>query len=200
MVDARAKAAEEAQSIFDDAHFVGREVFLEEVLADEVLVKETSLIFKQWWQGEGRAKGDSRVITSIPFAPPRRSKNQSQVAAGFTDQVPDLWLPFKLKTRNVAKGKTDIPSWLSPGAQNLIRRILDPNLATPITITDIKEDGWFNQDYIPLTNHDDEKLEDEFQIKNNVITLIHPGDSSLYRQSADPHSSKGKAPQLGDII
>ncbi|KAK9084507.1 hypothetical protein Syun_031506 [Stephania yunnanensis] len=66
------------------------------------------------------------------------------------------------------KGKNNIPSWLSPGAQNLIRRILDPNPATRITIAEIKEDGWFNQDYIPSTNHDDEELEDDFQIKDNV--------------------------------
>ncbi|KAK9139065.1 hypothetical protein Scep_008746 [Stephania cephalantha] len=66
------------------------------------------------------------------------------------------------------QGKTNIPSWLSPGAQNLIMRILDPNPATRITIAEIKEDGWFNQDYIPSTNHDDEELEDDFRIKDNV--------------------------------
>ncbi|KAK9111235.1 hypothetical protein Scep_018754 [Stephania cephalantha] len=75
-----------------------------------------------------------------------------------------------------AKGKTNIPSWLSPSAQNLIMRILDPNSATRITISEIKEDGWFNQDYIPSTNHDNEELEDDFQIKDNVVhsyTYIH---------------------------
>ncbi|KAK9157789.1 hypothetical protein Scep_004363 [Stephania cephalantha] len=41
MADARAKTAKEAQSTADNAHFVGHEVFLEEVLADEVLVEET---------------------------------------------------------------------------------------------------------------------------------------------------------------
>ncbi|KAK9087057.1 hypothetical protein Syun_029451 [Stephania yunnanensis] len=96
--------------------------------------------------------------------------------------------------KKAAKGKTNILSWLSPGAQNLIRRILDPNPATRITITEIKEDGWFIQYYILSTNHDDEELEDGFRIKDNVITLIHPshflvelnkshGGSSLYRQS-----------------
>ncbi|KAK9166428.1 hypothetical protein Scep_001619 [Stephania cephalantha] len=92
-----------------------------------------------------------------------------------------------------ANVNTNIPSWLSPGAHNLIRRIFNPNPATRISIAEIKEDGWFNQDYITSTNHDDEELEDDFQIKDNVITLIHPshylvelnkshGDSSLYRK------------------
>ncbi|KAK9161855.1 hypothetical protein Syun_008196 [Stephania yunnanensis] len=70
--------------------------------------------------------------------------------------------------QKAAKGKTNIPSWLSPGARNLIRRILDPNPDTRITIAEIKEDGWFNQDYIPSTNHDDEELENDFRIKDNV--------------------------------
>ncbi|KAK9124864.1 hypothetical protein Scep_013710 [Stephania cephalantha] len=117
-------------------------------------------------------------------------------------------LPFDDRNLEVlyqkaAKGKTNIPSWLSPSAQNLIRRILDPNLATRITITEIKEDCWFNQDYIPSTNHDDEELKDDFRIKNNVITLIHPshylvklnkshGDSSLYRQTAGADDDAGR--------
>ncbi|KAK9099392.1 hypothetical protein Syun_026437 [Stephania yunnanensis] len=40
-----------------------------------------------------------------------------------------------------SQGKTNIPSWLSPDTRNLIRRTLDPNLATRITIVEIKEDG-----------------------------------------------------------
>ncbi|KAK9133370.1 hypothetical protein Scep_012898 [Stephania cephalantha] len=43
--------------------------------------------------------------------------------------------------QKAAKGKTNMPSWLSPGAQNLIRRILDPNPPTRITIAEIKENG-----------------------------------------------------------
>ncbi|KAK9091904.1 hypothetical protein Syun_026815 [Stephania yunnanensis] len=78
-------------------------------------------------------------------------------------------VPEKDKSlENAAKGNTNIPSCLSLGAQNLIMRILDPNSATRITIAEIKEDCWFNQDYIPSTNHDNEELEDDFQIKDNV--------------------------------
>ncbi|KAK9104716.1 hypothetical protein Scep_021560 [Stephania cephalantha] len=87
-------------------------------------------------------------------------------------------------------GKTNIPSWLSPGAQNLIWRILDPNPATRITITEIKEDGWFNQDYIPSTNHDDEELEDYFRIKNNVsassVTAAPPPGAGIAVRATGP--------------
>ncbi|KAK9142932.1 hypothetical protein Syun_012332 [Stephania yunnanensis] len=41
MADARAKAIGEAQSAADDARSIGHEVFVEEVLTDEFLVKET---------------------------------------------------------------------------------------------------------------------------------------------------------------
>uniref|UniRef100_A0A7N1A0Y9 non-specific serine/threonine protein kinase n=1 Tax=Kalanchoe fedtschenkoi TaxID=63787 RepID=A0A7N1A0Y9_KALFE len=41
--------------------------------------------------------------------------------------------------QKILKGDVNIPKWLSPGAQNMIRRILDPNLATRITMEQIKE-------------------------------------------------------------
>ncbi|KAK9160783.1 hypothetical protein Syun_007124 [Stephania yunnanensis] len=109
------------------------------------------------------------------------------------------------KDKSLEKGKTNIPSWLSPGAQNLIMRILDPNPITRITNSKIKEDGSFNQGYIPSTNHDNEELEDDFRIKDTMITLVHTshylielnkshGDSSLYRQlleSRENHRNLG---------
>ncbi|KAK9136557.1 hypothetical protein Sjap_007151 [Stephania japonica] len=106
---------------------------------------------------------------------------------GYDGAVSDVWscgvilyalltasLPFDDRNlvvlyQKAAKGKTNIPNWLSPGAQNLISRILDPNPATRITIAEIKEDDWFNQDYIPLTSHDDEEIEDSFRIKYDVL-------------------------------
>ncbi|KAK9118573.1 hypothetical protein Scep_016666 [Stephania cephalantha] len=84
-------------------------------------------------------------------------------------------LPFddrnlRVLYQKASKGKSNIPSWLSLGAQNLIMRIFDHNPATRITIAEIKEDGWFNQDYIPSTNHDNEELEDDFLVKDNVFS------------------------------
>ncbi|XP_038988635.1 CBL-interacting protein kinase 1-like isoform X1 [Phoenix dactylifera] len=71
------------------------------------------------------------------------------------------YLPFE--DRNIAvlyqkifKGDTQIPKWLSPGAQNLLRRILDPNPITRINVAGIKEDEWFKQDYTPVVLDDDD--------------------------------------------
>ncbi|KAI3861478.1 hypothetical protein MKW98_000430, partial [Papaver atlanticum] len=49
-----------------------------------------------------------------------------------------------------------LPKWLSSGTQNLIRRILDRNRKTRITIMGIKEDEWFKQDYTPTNVEDDD--------------------------------------------
>ncbi|CAI0467670.1 unnamed protein product [Linum tenue] len=48
----------------------------------------------------------------------------------------------------IMKGEVEIPKWMSPGAGNLISRILDPNPATRITMAGIKSDPWFKQDYV----------------------------------------------------
>ncbi|XVE82373.1 hypothetical protein DITRI_Ditri15bG0143000 [Diplodiscus trichospermus] len=72
------------------------------------------------------------------------------------------YLPFD--DRNLAvlyqkifKGDTLIPKWLSSGARNMIRRILDPNPDTRITMAGIKEDEWFKQDYTPAVPDDEEE-------------------------------------------
>ncbi|XP_045787449.1 CBL-interacting serine/threonine-protein kinase 1-like [Trifolium pratense] len=72
------------------------------------------------------------------------------------------YLPFD--DRNLAvlyqkifKGEVQIPRWLSPGAQNIIKRILDPNPKTRITMSMIKEDEWFKQGYYPANLDDEEE-------------------------------------------
>ncbi|XP_011071316.1 CBL-interacting serine/threonine-protein kinase 1-like [Sesamum indicum] len=74
------------------------------------------------------------------------------------------YLPFD--DRNLAvlyqkifKGEAQIPKWLSPGAKNLIKRILDPNPHTRITLGEIKENDWFKQDYTPLDPMEEEEEE-----------------------------------------
>ena len=55
------------------------------------------------------------------------------------------------------KGDVQIPKWLSPGAQNMIKRILDPNPETRITMAGIKADPWFKQGYTPANAEDEEE-------------------------------------------
>ncbi|XWS14300.1 hypothetical protein CRYUN_Cryun36dG0110700 [Craigia yunnanensis] len=79
------------------------------------------------------------------------------------------YLPFD--DRNLAvlyqkifKGDTQIPKWLSSGARNMIRRILDPNSDTRITMVGIKDDEWFKQDYtlaVPDDEEEDIYIDDE---------------------------------------
>ncbi|CAI0467669.1 unnamed protein product [Linum tenue] len=66
----------------------------------------------------------------------------------------------------IMKGEVEIPKWMSPGAGNLISRILDPNPATRITMAGIKSDPWFKQDYVAtaaatLLLSDDEEYQGE---------------------------------------
>lgn len=57
----------------------------------------------------------------------------------------------------IRKGIHQIPKWISPGARNMISRILDPNPKTRISIAEIKADEWFKQDYNPASPDDDEE-------------------------------------------
>ncbi|XP_042453404.1 CBL-interacting protein kinase 1-like [Zingiber officinale] len=59
--------------------------------------------------------------------------------------------------QKISKGDVQIPKWLSSGARNMIRRILDPNPQTRINMTQIKEDKWFKQDYTPVEPEEDEE-------------------------------------------
>ncbi|PIA37920.1 hypothetical protein AQUCO_02900048v1 [Aquilegia coerulea] len=110
---------------------------------------------------------------------------------GYDGATSDLWscgvilyvvlagyLPFD--DRNLAvlyqkifKGDAKIPKWLSLGAQNMIKRMLDPNPKTRITIAEIKKDGWFKQEYIPANPEDEDEdiyIDDEAFSINDVAT------------------------------
>ncbi|CAL1397542.1 unnamed protein product [Linum trigynum] len=106
---------------------------------------------------------------------------------GYDGATADIWscgvilyvtltgsLPFD--DRNLAvlyhkilKGEVEMPKWMSPGAGNLISKILDPNPATRITMAGIKSDPWFKQDYVAtaaatLLLLDDEEYEAELLV------------------------------------
>ncbi|XP_072996134.1 CBL-interacting protein kinase 1-like [Typha latifolia] len=94
---------------------------------------------------------------------------------GYDGSMSDIWssgvilyiiltgnLPFD--DRNLAvlyqkifKGDSKIPKWLSPGAQDILKRILDPNPSTRINIAGMKSHDWFKQDYIPAVPYDDDE-------------------------------------------
>lgn len=62
------------------------------------------------------------------------------------------WLPFDdnnlaVLYYKIFKSDFKFPKWLSAGARKLIRRILDPNPKTRISIAEIVEDEWFKKGY-----------------------------------------------------
>jgi len=64
------------------------------------------------------------------------------------------YLPFEDENiialyKKISEAQFTCPSWFSPGAKNLITRILDPNPTTRITIAQILEDPWFKKGYKP---------------------------------------------------
>ncbi|KAL0853792.1 hypothetical protein Bca101_058944 [Brassica carinata] len=58
--------------------------------------------------------------------------------------------------RKIFKGDPPIPRWLSPGAKTMIKRMLDPNPVTRITVTGIKANDWFRHDYSPSCCDDED--------------------------------------------
>ncbi|XP_068661526.1 CBL-interacting protein kinase 1-like [Aristolochia californica] len=112
---------------------------------------------------------------------------------GYDGATSDLWscgvilfviltgyLPFDDKNlailyQKIFRGDTQIPKWLSPGARSIIRRILDPNPKTRITIGQIKADEWFKQDYMPVNPYDD----DDKYIEDEPISIHEPSENDI---------------------
>ncbi|KAG7582314.1 Protein kinase-like domain superfamily [Arabidopsis suecica] len=61
--------------------------------------------------------------------------------------------------QKICKGDPPIPRWLSPGARTMIKRMLDPNPVTRITVVGIKASEWFKHEYIPSIPDDDDEEE-----------------------------------------
>ena len=66
-----------------------------------------------------------------------------------------------------------MPKWLSSGAKNLIKRILDPNPNTRISMDDIKNHEWFKQDYTPLGPDEEEEEEDCACTEEDKLSSLH---------------------------
>ncbi|KAK8548897.1 hypothetical protein V6N13_054335 [Hibiscus sabdariffa] len=74
--------------------------------------------------------------------------------------------------RKLLKGDMKVPKGLSPGARRLIRRMLDPNPRTRITMAGIKDDEWFKQDYTPVVQLDEE---DDIYIDDEAFSMSKVG-------------------------
>ncbi|KAK7411770.1 hypothetical protein VNO78_03208 [Psophocarpus tetragonolobus] len=98
------------------------------------------------------------------------------------------YLPFDDRNRvvlyqKIVKGEVQIPRWLSHGAQNMIKRMLDPNPKTRITMAIIKEDEWFKEGYTPANLEDEEE---NVYIDDEAFS-IH--DESLESDQGSPRSA-----------
>ncbi|KAH7855902.1 hypothetical protein Vadar_030395 [Vaccinium darrowii] len=94
------------------------------------------------------------------------------------------YLPFD--DRNLAvlyqkifKGDAQMPKWLFPRAQDLIKRILDLNPATRIKMAEIKTHDWFKKDCSPANPDDDEE----------TVRI----DESLRKHEAEPTEAEQNA-------
>ncbi|XP_037494766.1 CBL-interacting serine/threonine-protein kinase 1 isoform X4 [Jatropha curcas] len=134
---------------------------------------------------------------------------------GYNGATSDIWscgvilyviltgyLPFD--DRNLAvlyqkifKGDAQIPKWLSPGAQNMIRRILDPNPVTRITVADIKANEWFKQDYSPA---DPAEEEEDTHIDNEAFSIDEVDVSERKIRFTSNHSLKDLHEKIEDIV
>ncbi|KFK39082.1 hypothetical protein AALP_AA3G198700 [Arabis alpina] len=61
--------------------------------------------------------------------------------------------------QKICKGDPPIPRWLSPGARTMIKKMLDPNPVTRITVAGIKASEWFQHEYTPSIPDDDDEEE-----------------------------------------
>jgi 5'-AMP-activated protein kinase catalytic alpha subunit len=113
---------------------------------------------------------------------------------GYDGSLSDIWscgvilyvmlvgyLPFDDRNlvvlyQKIFKGDTQIPKWLSPGAQDLLRKILEPNPMKRVNIAGIKEHEWFQKDYVPVVSYDDDEdvnLDSVLPIKEQIDEVGH---------------------------
>ncbi|KAL9237576.1 hypothetical protein vseg_012106 [Gypsophila vaccaria] len=113
---------------------------------------------------------------------------------GYNGSTADVWscgvilyviltgyLPFDDRNlavlyQKITRGDVQIPKWLSPGAQRMIRRILDPNPVTRLTLAEIKVDEWFRQGYIPCIPNDDDDDDDSVHVDEEAFSIKDVSD------------------------
>lgn len=75
----------------------------------------------------------------------------------------------------ILKGNAHIPKWLSQGAQDILRKILDPNPITRIDVEGIRAHEWFKQGYAPAVPFNDEEEDismDEDSLNMTKVTYV----------------------------
>ncbi|CDY41846.1 BnaA08g03410D [Brassica napus] len=77
--------------------------------------------------------------------------------------------------RKIFKGDPPVPRWLSPGAKTMIKRMLDPNPVTRMTVASIMANDWFKHEYSPSScdNEDDEEDVSEEEKSHDSPTIIN---------------------------
>ncbi|KAL6841757.1 hypothetical protein ACP4OV_028269 [Aristida adscensionis] len=79
--------------------------------------------------------------------------------------------------QKIMKGNAHIPKWLSQGAQDMLRKILDPNPITRIDADGIRAHEWFKQGYAPAVPfHDDEDISMDVG-SLNMTEMTHRNDT-----------------------
>ncbi|XAR62922.1 Non-specific serine/threonine protein kinase [Bertholletia excelsa] len=72
---------------------------------------------------------------------------------GYDGAIADIWscgvIFLELTNFHINTATLSYPSWFSSGAKRLIKRIVDPNPLTRITIPEILQNEWFRKGYKP---------------------------------------------------
>ncbi|RCV15407.1 hypothetical protein SETIT_3G053800v2 [Setaria italica] len=126
---------------------------------------------------------------------------------GYDGSLSDIWscgvilymmlvgyLPFDDRNivvlyQKIFKGDTQIPKCLSPGAQNLLQRILEPNPMKRITMAEIKTHEWFQKDYVPSVPFDSDD-------EDSQLDVVLPAKEEINQPPADKTTHQINAFQL----
>ncbi|KAL0732208.1 hypothetical protein Bca4012_008417 [Brassica carinata] len=100
------------------------------------------------------------------------------------------YLPFdepNLMTlyKRICKAEFSCPSWFSPGAKEVIKRILDPSPITRISIAELLEDEWFKQGYKPPSFDEDDE---DITIKDVDAAFSNSKESLVTEKKEKPES------------